>query len=248
MADSYMSEKEHNEHEPRAKDENALSHAAFQVPEDSSRHNAAYQSYLTHKEKKEADNNSEKREGFWSEIIRFSVIALIVVIPIRIFIAQPFIVSGASMDPTFANGQYLIVDQLSYRFEVPERGDVIIFRYPRDTSKFFIKRIIALPGETIKIDGNDITIINPEHPDGFELNEFYVKTMRPDTVLETDLLDGQYFVMGDNRDFSSDSRVWGVLPEDHIVGRAYLRLLPADEIGLLPGKVLPEAVEIIEEE
>lgn len=243
-----MQDEKHNAPEPTEGSTDELSRAPFQTPETSNQHNTAYQQYLARKQKKEDRDKKEKQEGFWSEIIRFSVIALIVVIPIRIFIAQPFIVSGASMDPTFANGQYLIVDQLSYRFEKPERGDVIIFRYPRDPSKYFIKRIIALPGETISIDGNTITIINDEHPEGFELNEFYVETMRPDTVLEEDLNAEQYFVMGDNRDFSSDSRVWGALPSDLIVGRAYLRLLPADALGVFPGKAEPESIEIIEGE
>lgn len=207
-------------------------------------HNPAYQAYLERKHH-ERTPNPEKREGFWSEIIRFSVIALIIVIPIRIFIAQPFIVQGASMDPTFADGQYLIVDQLSYRFHEPERGDVIIFRYPDDPSKFFIKRVIALPGESINIDGAIVTIKNEEHSEGFTLDEFYVQHMRPDTYLDEELGEQEYFVMGDNRDFSSDSRKWGVLTRDHIVGRAYLRLLPTEDLGMFPGKVAPEEVEVI---
>lgn len=208
-------------------------------------YNPAYQDYLARKEKNSetSHSNDSRKDGFWAEIIRFSVIALIVVIPIRIFIAQPFIVSGASMDPTFANGQYLIVDQVTYRFEEPERGDVIIFRYPRDPSKFYIKRIIALPGETITIDGNTIAITNEEHPDGFELNELYVEAMRPEADITETLGEEEYFVMGDNRDFSSDSRIWGVLPRDLIVGRAYLRLLPTEALGVLPGKVSPQAIE-----
>ena len=186
-----------------------------------------------------------KKEGFWSEIIRFSIIALIIVAPIRIFIAQPFIVSGASMEPTFESGQYLIVDQLTYRFEEPNRGDVIIFQYPRDPSKFFIKRVIALPGETIQIDGNIVTIQNGDDKEPFVLNEFYVDFMRPNTQLTQTLGEGEYFVMGDNRDASSDSRAWGILENDLIVGRAFVRLLPVTEVELLPGNVEPEEVEII---
>ncbi len=177
----------------------------------------------------------EKKENFLVEIIRFTLIALVIVIPIRMFVAQPFIVQGASMDPTFATGQYLIVDQLTYHFEEPQRGDVIIFRYPKDTSKFFIKRIIGIPGDTIQISGNVVTVRNDEHPDGVTLPEPYVRDMRPDTVLTETLGEHEYFVMGDNRNASSDSRVWGVLRDNFIIGRALVRLLPVDTLGLFPG-------------
>ena len=175
------------------------------------------------------------QENFLLEIIRFTFLALIIVIPIRIFIAQPFIVQGASMDPTFATGQYLIIDQLTYHFETPARGDVVVFRYPKDPSKFFIKRIIGIPGDTLTINGNVVTISNTEHPNGFTLEEPYVQDMRPDTVLKEVLGEHEYFVMGDNRNASSDSRVWGILRDDHIIGRALVRLFPVASLGLFPG-------------
>lgn len=171
------------------------------------------------------------------EIIQFAVIALIIVLPIRMFIAQPFIVSGASMEETFHTGEYLIVDQVSYRFEKPVRGDVIIFRYPRDPSKFFIKRVIGLPGDTVKIDGNVVTITSEAYPNGLTLDESYIKSMEPTTNLTEELGDREYFVMGDNRDQSSDSRVWGVLQEENIIGRALVRLFPVNEVGIFPGVV-----------
>jgi signal peptidase I len=170
-----------------------------------------------------------------AEIVRFSIIAILIVIPIRMFIAQPFIVSGASMDNTFHNGQYLIVDQVSYYFEKPSRGDVVIFRYPKDPSKFFIKRVIGLPGDTINIENAVVTITNTEHPDGFTLDEPYIKSMRPAAPFSETLGDREYFVMGDNRDQSSDSRSWGVLQEERIVGRALIRLFPPSNLGVLPG-------------
>jgi len=179
---------------------------------------------------------AKKEIGFFAEITRFTLIALFIVIPIRIFIAQPFIVQGASMDPTFETGQYLIVDQLTYRFEDIERGDVIVFKYPKDPSKFFIKRVIGVPGDTLTIDRDVVTIKNEAYPDGFTLEEPYVQAMRPDTVLTETLGEHEYFVMGDNRNASSDSRIWGVLRDDLIVGRAFVRLLPVTEIGILPGK------------
>ncbi len=177
-----------------------------------------------------------KKENFFVEIIRFTLIALLIVVPIRIFIAQPFIVQGASMDPTFETGQYLIVDQLTYRFDTPQRGDVVVFRYPKDTSKFFIKRVIGLPGDSITIDRTTVTIKNADHPEGFTLEEPYVQEMRPDAVMEETLGEHEYFVMGDNRNASSDSRVWGVLRDNLIIGRALVRLLPITKTDILPGK------------
>lgn len=179
---------------------------------------------------------SPKKENFFQEIFKFSLIALLIVVPIRFFIAQPFIVSGSSMEPTFESGEYLIVDQLSYRLEAPERGDVIIFRYPNDPSKFFIKRIIGLPKESVIIDGSQISIKNTLHPEGFLIEEPYLasQNLRSD-FLEIELSSSEYFVLGDNRRASSDSRVWGALPEELIVGKALLRLFPITHASFLPG-------------
>ncbi len=137
-----------------------------------------------------------------SDLLPFIIGTLAIVLPIRLFIAQPFIVQGASMVPNFQNGDYLIVDELSYRFKEPEKGDVIIFKYPKDTSKYFIKRIEGMPGETVG-----------------------------DLTLSSD----QYYVLGDNRDASSDSRIWGPVPRKNIVGRPLVRLLPVRELSLFPG-------------
>ena len=183
------------------------------------------------------EDTTHKEENFLVEIIRFTIIALLIVIPIRIFVAQPFIVQGASMEPTFETGQYLIVDQLSYRLEAPARGDVIVFRYPKDPKKFFIKRIIGLPGETITIDRTTVSVTNSQNPNGFVLDEPYIDSMNPDTLLTQELGENEYFVMGDNRDASSDSRVWGTLNEDLIIGRALIRLLPVSTMEILPGEL-----------
>lgn len=169
------------------------------------------------------------------EIIKFSLIALLIVIPIRMFIAQPFIVSGASMEDTFHNNEYLIVDQLSYHLGDPKRGDVAIFRYPQDPSKFFIKRVIGIPGDTVVIDGSEVIIRNVSSPAGFLLREPYVDEMSNTGYHEETLGDGEYYVLGDNRDHSSDSRVWSILPEEYIMGRALLRLFPPTEFDVLPG-------------
>lgn len=183
----------------------------------------------------ESETTSERQEHPLTEMLRFSLIALIIVIPIRMFIAQPFIVSGASMQETFHTGEYLIVDQLTYHFSEAKRGDVIVFRYPKDPSKFFIKRVIGEPGDTVNIEGSTVRISNAQNPNGFILNEPYIKSMANGSPITEILGEREYFVMGDNRDQSSDSRVWGVLQEERIVGRAYLRLFPFSTLDYLPG-------------
>ncbi len=174
-----------------------------------------------------------RAQSFW-ELVRFALIALAVVIPIRLFIAEPFVVSGSSMVPTFENSNYLIVDKVTYKIMDPKRDDVVVFRYPLDQSKFFIKRIIGLPFETVDIKGSTVTIINDAHKDGFVLDEPYVKNISNNTTHIT-LKSDEYFVMGDNRSGSSDSRFWGPVKKSLLTGRAFLRLLPVGEIGIFPG-------------
>ncbi len=191
-----------------------------------------------------ATSSKEPEHGI-VEVVRFCIIALLIVVPIRMFIAQPFIVSGASMADTFHTGEYLIVDQVTYQLHQPRRGDVVIFRYPRDPSKYFIKRIIGVPGDTVVIEKSSVTIYNAEHPQGFVLDEPYVKSMRPNPRVEETLGDREYFVMGDNRDESSDSRMWGVLQEERIIGRAFVRLFPFNTIDFLPGEAAPDATAVL---
>lgn len=176
----------------------------------------------------------EKQDHFFTELLKFALVAAAIVIPVRLYVAQPFIVSGASMDPTFETGQYLIVDELSYHFEEPKRGEVIIFHYPKDPKQFFIKRIIGLPGETVKIENGQVEVVD-KNGKAITLSETYIKNQGNGSNMIKTLGAGEYFVMGDNRPESSDSRSWGVLPEKNIVGRAFLRLLPVQTIGILPG-------------
>ena len=176
-------------------------------------------------------------QSFW-ELVRFALIAIIIVVPIRIFIAQPFIVSGSSMVPTFQDGQYLVVDEISYIIGTPKRDDVVVFRNPNNTKVFFIKRIIGLPGETVDVKGNDVFITNKEHPNGFKLDQsFLVNNGGIDGHME--IKDNEYYVMGDNRPASSDSRYWGAVPKNLLVGRVFLRLLPPNKISFLPGHYKP---------
>ena len=175
----------------------------------------------------EDDTRTEKKSSkeFWKELLKLLVLAAVIVIPFRLFVAQPFIVDGASMDPTFATGQYLIVDELSYHFSTPPRGSVLIFKYPKDESKYFIKRVIGLPGETVSIKNGAVTIINSAHPDGVALDEPYIKLPKDDTETYTLGL-GEYYVLGDNRFGSADSRYWGPVPTKDLIGRPILRLWP----------------------
>lgn len=187
-------------------------------------------------------NNTQDQEvkgkGYviW-EVIKFFILAIIIVAPIRFFIAQPFIVQGSSMDPTFADGQYLIVDEITYRFDDPKRGDVIVLRYPEKPSLFFIKRLIGLPGDTLTLKNGIVSIITEEDPEPFVLDEPYVVYPKTDNKYDRTITlgDEEYFVMGDNRASSSDSREWGTLPENLIVGRTMLRLFPIDTAAFFPG-------------
>ncbi len=143
---------------------------------------------------------------------------------------------GSSMVPTFQNGNYLIVDKISYILGNPKRDDVVVFRYPNDTTKFFIKRVIGLPGETVDVKSaqNKVIITNKEHPDGFELDQTFIKNIGGIDAHVT-LGEDEYFVMGDNRGGSSDSRYWGAVKKNLLTGRAFLRLLPLNGISVLPG-------------
>ena len=187
-----------------------------------------------------------KKETFLKELFNFALIVIFVVLPIRLFIAQPFVVVGTSMEPTFINNDYLIVDELTYKLETPKRGDVTVFKFDETTaqkaqtvpgeqgSKYFIKRIIGLPGETVDIRNGKVTITNTKNPNGFVLDETYVKEL-PDNIMTITLGKNEYFVMGDNRQVSYDSRTWGPLKGDKIVGKVFVRLLPTSKIGISPG-------------
>lgn len=171
-------------------------------------------------------------------LVAYTVVALGLALFIRFFIAAPYIVQGASMEPAFHDLNYLIIDRVSYTLGGPQRGDVVVFDLPQNQSRALIKRIIGLPGESVVIDGNSVTIVNEEHPEGFLLDEPYVEANNFGGVanVRTSLGEDQYFVLGDNRRVSADSRVWGILPREDIVGRVFVRLFPLSGISLLPGE------------
>jgi signal peptidase I len=182
---------------------------------------------------------ANKKQSFLQglgDFSRFAGIVIAFVIVIRFFIAQPFIVSGASMVPNFASSDYLIIDELTYRFHPPQRGDVVIFHPPVDPGTYYIKRIIGIPGDNVSVRNGVVTITNKTYPTGMVLSENYITK---DTLIENksvDVTEGKYFVMGDNRPESYDSRGWGLLPAKNITGRALLRLFPIGNFGVLPGE------------
>lgn len=184
--------------------------------------------------------------GFILEIVKVFLLALIIIVPIRAFLFQPFFVQGASMEPNFENNQYLIINEFGYKqtevdklftirpFKEIQRQTVVVFRYPKNPGQFFIKRVIGLPGEKVQIKNGQVTIFNPDNPDGFVLDEsaYLFKNLQTQGDVTVDLKSDQYFVMGDNRPYSSDSRSWGPLPKADIIGKVILRAWPLDQISV----------------
>jgi len=162
---------------------------------------------------------------FW-EVMKIVILALVIVIPIRYFIFQPFIVKGISMEPNFYQSDYLIVDEISYRLRDVKRGEVIVFRYPQNPSEKFIKRVIGLPGETIHLEADQITIVDRFGKKKTLDESSYLSSQTLFNKKEIFLDEGQYFVLGDNRSNSFDSRNWGILPKENIIGRTLFRVFP----------------------
>jgi signal peptidase I len=176
----------------------------------------------------------KKKSEFWGfiwETSKIIIISLVIIIPIRYYLVQPFFVKGASMESNFHDGDYLLIDEISYRFDPPHRGDVIVFHYPKDPSEFFIKRIIGLPGETVEIKNNKVIIYNDSSPKGFQIDESYLdETQQTLGSYFVKLGDSEYYVLGDNRLQSSDSRSWGALDKKFITGKVFIRLWPFSNI------------------
>lgn len=167
-------------------------------------------------------------KGLW-ETIEVVAIAGISVYLIRSYLVQPFLVSGASMYPNFADGNYLLVDELTYRLRDPERGEVIVFKYPEDPSLFFIKRIIGLPNERIVSSSGVIKIESNGRE--IKLDEGYIKNKTNDNF-DVLLGENEYFVLGDNRPRSYDSRSWGAIKRTEIVGLVKIRVLPIKDLTI----------------
>lgn len=173
--------------------------------------------------------------NFLWELVKVVAISLIIIIPIRTFLIQPFYVKGASMEPNFYDKEYLIIDKLSYRMHEPQRGDIIVFKYPNDPKEYFIKRVIGLPGEKVQVKEGGVFIYNNDHPQGYKLGESYISdsiktyAFNEETVT---LNAGEYYVMGDNRNASKDSRSFGSVDKSYIIGRVMFRGWPLDRINV----------------
>jgi signal peptidase I len=188
--------------------------------------------------------------SFILEIIKVVLMAFIIILPIRVFLFQPFFVQGASMEPNFENSNYLIINEFGYKktsfsldgknmfsvepFKKLNRADVVVFKYPRNHSQYFIKRIIGLPGEKIEIKGGKVSIYNSENPNGITLDESTYLPNELKTAGEIALMlkDNEYFVMGDNRSASSDSRYWGPVLDSEIIGKALIRAWPLNSLAI----------------
>jgi len=204
--------------------------------------------FMTENKQKQEIQEEHSVGGVFWEIIKMVLWVVLIIVPLRVFLIQPFFVQGASMEPNFEDKEYLIINELGYKktdvgltygekginfftvspFKKLQRGDVVVFRYPKNPSVFYIKRIIGLPGEKIEISGGEVKIFNQENPRGFILNESDYLSQSEETqgdqILQ--LSEEEYFVMGDNRKYSSDSRSWGSVPKDDIIGKVLIRAWP----------------------
>ena len=205
--------------------------------------------------KNKTENNKENKTSqnnpiaygvgsFFLEITKIFLMAIIIIVPIRMFLFQPFFVQGASMEPNFEDGQYLIVNELGYKktdlgifvvkpYKKMKREEIVVFHYPRNHKLFFIKRIIGLPDETIKIHNGKVMIYNKDNPNGFELKESYLpKDLKTKGDVDYKIKSDEYYVLGDNRTHSSDSRIWGPIKTSDVVGRVFLRAWPINKASL----------------
>ena len=161
------------------------------------------------------------------EVFEILAIVLVSIYIVYGFIAQPFLVQGASMEPNFSTGDYLLVDEVTYRFREPVRGEVVVFKNPNNPSEFYVKRVIGLPGESVLVNEDDVLI------DGELIDEAYLQGDFSSGDYAFVLSEDEYFVMGDNRQQSFDSRSWGPLEEGLIVGVVRLRFWPPEVFGRL---------------
>lgn len=174
-------------------------------------------------------SSSKAALKFFLELVQVVAISLAIIIPVRYFLVQPFYVKGASMEPNFFDHEYLIIDELSYRFKEPNRGDIVVFHYPNDPKNYFIKRVIALPGETVEIIDGQVKVYNDDYPNGIVLDErAYLDDIYTAQTRRETLKANEYFVLGDNRASSLDSRYFGPISEDVVVGRVWVRGWPFD--------------------
>ena len=189
------------------------------------------------------EKEQENMKDFIIEVVKMFFLALIIIVPVRMFLFQPFIVRGASMEPNFSEKEYLIINEFGYK-NTPvsilgkdivtvrprkefERQEIVVFRAPNDEKQFYIKRIVGLPGETVEIGGGEVKVYNDEFPDGMVLEEGYLPEGRKTNgSMKVVLSDDEYYVLGDNRAASSDSRTFGPIGKTEVVGKVLLRAWP----------------------
>ncbi|MGC7846696.1 signal peptidase I [Desulforudis sp. 1088] len=169
-----------------------------------------------------------QRGSVLGELFESLAIAVVLAVIIRLFIFQPFFIPSGSMEPTLMTGDRIIVSKFSYHFSEPKRGDVIVFKYPKDPKRAFVKRVIGLPGETVQLKDSKLIVngrvVTEDYlPPGLEFSDFGPQTVPRDML----------FVLGDNRNNSDDSRVWGYLPRGNLIGKAVFVYWPLTQIGLV---------------
>ncbi len=171
---------------------------------------------------------------FILEFLKIAILAGLTIALVRYYLFKPFYVKGASMEPNFYDHEYLIIDEITYRFNEPRRGDVIVFKYPDNPKEYFLKRVIGLPGERVKVTGGQVLIYNEKHPEGIMVEEKYLpKNLLTDGERLVTLGSEQYFVLGDNRPNSYDSRRFGPVDRNLIVGRTWFRGWPISRVQIL---------------
>lgn len=180
----------------------------------------------------------EYQTSFIRDAIKIIFISVIIIVPVRLFVVQSFFVVGISMQPSYENGDYLLVDKISYRFSKPNRGDVIVFKSPTEKSETYIKRIIGLPYDTIVLRNDKVQILSEGAGSEIVIEEDYIqgstgKHLDDGADMVVSLGEDEYFVMGDNRSDSWDSRFWGSLEESEILGKVWLRLWPVSSVNFI---------------
>lgn len=197
----------------------------------------------------EQQQEQENMKDFIVEVVKMFFLALIIIVPVRMFLFQPFIVRGASMEPSFSEKEYLIINEFGYKNTPVNilgkdvvtvkprkdlvRYDVIVFRAPNDDKQFYIKRVVGLPGETVEVDNGAVKIYNEDSPEGFVLeeSEYLPEGRKTNGSMKVTLTKDEYYVLGDNRPASSDSRMFGPLHKNDVIGKVLLRAWPVGEFG-----------------
>lgn len=195
-------------------------------------------------------NTQESMKDFIVEVVKMFFLALLVIVPVRMFLFQPFIVRGSSMEPNFHEKQYLIINEFGYKntpvglfghtlFTVQprkefSRGDIVVFRAPVDNKQYYIKRVVGLPGETVEIKNGAVTVYNDAQPKGFVMDEsaYLPEGRKTNGSITQKIGENEYYVLGDNRPASSDSRVFGPISTTDVMGRVALRAWPINQFDL----------------